>query len=92
MTLRRGGPVPPATYPQNRAAEGPISTSDEPQAVMPVAVDAERIQTAHEIAQCLEAARALQARLEMLGGRDVDVRVVIQIRNRLATELTGEGG
>ena len=44
----------------------------------------ERVQREHEIDRALEAARRLQARLELLGDHTDDVRWVCQLRNRLA--------
>lgn len=47
----------------------------------------ERIQRAHELDTALTLARALQARLEMLGDRAADVKVVESLRNSLARDL-----
>lgn len=48
---------------------------------------AEQIQREHELNGALEAARTLQARLEMLGDRHASVRWLRTLRNDLATEL-----
>ena len=48
---------------------------------------AERRQRAHELEAALTAARALQARLEMLGDRVADVAVVRSLRDSLARDL-----
>lgn len=47
----------------------------------------ERRQRAHELEQALAAARALQARLELLGDRSADVRVARSLRDSLARDL-----
>lgn len=49
----------------------------------------ERAQRAHELETTLTLARALQARLEMLGDRAADVKVVESLRNSLARDLAG---
>lgn len=48
---------------------------------------ADRRQREHELNAALTAARALQARLEMLGDRDPDVAVVRSLRDSLARDL-----
>lgn len=57
----------------------------------PAAPSHERIQREHELNRALEAARALQARLEMLGDWPDDVRCVRALRDRLAERLTKLG-
>jgi hypothetical protein len=47
----------------------------------------ERRQRDHELAEALSAARHLQARLEMLGDRAVDVRIIRSLRNSLAEDM-----
>lgn len=47
----------------------------------------ERIQREHELSRALEAARTLQARLEMIGDRADDARSVRRLRDDLAHEL-----
>ena len=47
----------------------------------------ERIQREHELNRALEAARSLQARLEMLGDRAGDVRVIRSLRDSLTRDL-----
>lgn len=49
----------------------------------------ERRQVEHELHEALVAARSLQARLEMLGGRPDDVRWVRDLRNRLVDDVLG---
>lgn len=48
---------------------------------------AERRQREHELGEALTAARALQARLELLGDRDPDVAVIRSLRDGLARDL-----
>lgn len=48
---------------------------------------AERRQRAHELNEALTAARALQARLELLGDRAADAAVVRSLRDSLARDL-----
>lgn len=91
VTLRRRGPAAPATYPQNLPAGVQISTPDDPRPAMPVAVDDERRQRAWELERALEAARVLQARLELLGDRALDVAVIVSLRHSLARELVELG-
>jgi hypothetical protein len=43
----------------------------------------EQIQREHELNEALEAARSLQARLEMLGDRPEDVRSIRRLRDEL---------
>lgn len=86
MTLRRGGPVPPASYPQNHVIDGGFSTGGDVEAPTPADVD-ERRQREHELTDALTAARALQARLELLGDRAADVAVVRSLRDSLARNL-----
>lgn len=47
----------------------------------------ERIQREHELNRALEAARSLQARLEMLGDRQANVRSVRRLRDEIAGEI-----
>lgn len=47
----------------------------------------ERIQRGWELGRALEAARTLEARLELLGDRRPDVEAVRGIRNSLAGDL-----
>ena len=49
----------------------------------------ERIQRTYELNRALEAARTLEARLELLGDRRGDVEVVRSLRNSLARDLAG---
>lgn len=78
MTLRRGGPAAPAAYPQS---------AGESRARSP-----EIVQREHELNEALTAARALQARLEMLGDRPHAVNIVRHLRDGLATDLAELGG
>lgn len=48
---------------------------------------ADRRQRGHELNEALTAARTLQARLELLGDRAVDVAVVRSLRDSLARDL-----
>jgi hypothetical protein len=48
---------------------------------------AERRQREFELGKAIEAARALQARLELLGDRAADVAVVRSLRDSLARDL-----
>lgn len=52
--------------------------------------DRRRIQRAWELSEALDAARRLQARLELLGDHADDVRAVHELRDRLAAALGGE--
>jgi hypothetical protein len=52
----------------------------------------DRRQREHELTEALTAARHLQARLEMLGDRQAEVRELLLLRNDLATELAGLAG
>lgn len=47
----------------------------------------ERRQREHELSEALTAARALQARLELLGDRAADAAVVRSLRDSLARDL-----
>ena len=47
----------------------------------------QRTQREHELNRALEAARTLQARLELLGDRAADVAVVRSLRDSLARDL-----
>lgn len=47
------------------------------------------VQREHELSRALEAARTLQARLEMLGDRPDDVRAVRLLRDSLAVDVGG---
>lgn len=58
-------------------------------AALPPSPSALRIQREHELNAALEAARSLQARLEMLGDRDADARWVRQLRDDMAQEVHG---
>lgn len=67
-------------------------TLQRPAAPRPHDPAQERIQREHELAKALEAGRALQARLEMLGDRPDDVRWVRQLRDDLAQQMHDEAG
>lgn len=53
----------------------------------PVDPALERRQREHELGRALEAARTLQERLELGGDHPFEVRVVRELRDRLAGEL-----
>ena len=48
----------------------------------------ERVQREHELHNALEAARTLQARLELLGDRQASVRWLRTLRDDLAAQIT----
>lgn len=56
----------------------------------PAPNDLDRRQREFELHQALVAARKLQERLEMLGDRRIDVRVIQSLRNSLAADLARE--
>lgn len=47
----------------------------------------EQVQREHELSMAIEAARALQNRLEMLGDRQASIGWLRNLRNDLTTEL-----
>lgn len=49
------------------------------------------VQREHEVNRALEAARLLQARLEMLGDRAADVAAIRRLRDSLAGDLVVDG-
>jgi hypothetical protein len=61
-------------------------------AVRPADPAHERIQREHELNAALTAARVLQGRLEMLGDREADVRIVRSLRDSLSRDLEAVGG
>lgn len=69
-----------------RPAPGAVHPGDSPDPEL------ERIQREHELSTALEAARHLQARLELLGDRVASVRWLRTLRDDLATELARLGG
>lgn len=57
----------------------------------PSSPDFERVQREHELNGALVTARTLQARLEILGDRALDVAVIVSLRHSLARDLVANG-